>query len=78
MRFAKFELHDCHWVAQVAIWVEVAFVLVSAVSVGLEEVHLFLCAFSMSVDSLLCHFGKDGSRQIDFHKPLPGVVLSQL
>jgi len=58
--------------------VEVAFVLVSAVCIALEEVHQFLCASSVSVDSFQCRFGKEGSRQCDFHKPLPGVVSSQL
>ena len=57
---------------------EVASVLVSAVLVGLEEVHPFLGASSMSVNSSLCHFGKEGSRQFDFNNPLPGVILSQL
>jgi len=57
--------------------VEVALVLVSAICVGLEEVHPCLCASSVSVDSLQWHFGKNGSRRYDFHKPSPGVVLSQ-
>jgi len=64
--------------AQVAVRVEVALVQVSAVPVRLEEVRLCHCASSVSVESLRCHFGKEGSCQFDFHKPLPGVVLSQL
>ena len=64
--------------AQVAFWVEVAIVLVLAVWVGLEEVRPCHCASSVSVDSWRCHFGKEGSRQFDFHKPLPGVVVLQL
>ena len=58
--------------------VEVAIVLVSAVCVSLEQMHPFLCASSVSVDSSLCHFGKEGSCQLDFHKPLLGVVPLQL
>jgi len=58
--------------------VEVALVLVSAVSVGLEEVHSCLGAASVSVDYLRCHFGKEGSCQFDFDKPSPGVILSQV
>jgi len=63
---------------QVAFQVEVASVLVSAIWVGLEEVRLCHCASSVSVDSWRCHFGKEGSRQFDFDKPLPGVVRLQL
>ena len=52
-----------------AFWAEVALVV--------EEVHLCLCASSVSAESLLCHFGKEGSRLFDFHEPLPGDILSQ-
>ena len=58
--------------------VEVAFVLVSAVCVGREAVPPFFGASTMSVQHSLCHFDKEGSRQLDFHKPLPGVILLQL
>jgi len=64
--------------AQVAFRVEVALVLLSAVWVGLEEVRLCLCASSVPVDYWQCHFGKEGSRQFDFDKPMPGVVQWQL
>jgi len=64
--------------AQVAFQVEVELFLMSAVWVGLEEVRPCPCASSLSVDSWRCHFGKEGSRQFDFDKPLPGVVLLQL
>ena len=43
----------------------------------LVEVHQLLCASSMSVDSSRCHFGKESSRPIPFHEPLPGNFLSQ-
>jgi len=72
VRFGNFERHDCHRVGQVA------FFLVLAVCVRLAEVHLFVCTSSVSVDFLLCHFGRVGSHQVDCDKPLPGVILSQL
>jgi len=31
----------------------------------------------MSVDTFLCHFGKEGSHPFDFHQPLLGILLSQ-
>jgi len=68
----------CHQMAPVVFRVEVALVLVSAVCVGPGEVCPCLCASSVSVNSLRCHFGKEGSRQFDCHKPSPGVILSQL
>jgi hypothetical protein len=43
----------------------------------LVEVQRFLCACSLSADSLLCHFAMEGSRLLDSYKPLPGVFLSQ-
>jgi hypothetical protein len=54
---------------KVAFWDDVAPVVV--------EVHLCLCASGLSVDSLLCHFDKEGSILCDFHEPLLGVYLSQ-
>jgi hypothetical protein len=50
-------------VAQVAFWVQVAPILV--------EVHPFLCASSMMVDSLRCKFRMEGSRRFRYPKPLP-------
>jgi len=41
------------------------------------EMHEFLCASSVSADSLLNHFSMEGSWPYDFYKPLPGVILSQ-
>jgi len=67
----------CHRMVHEAFRVDVALVLASAVSVRLQEVRLCISAYSVSVDSLRCHFGKEGSRQIDFHQPLPLVVLMQ-
>jgi len=67
--FRSFELSHCHQVARVAFQASVVLVVV--------EVHQFLCASSESVDSLLCHFGKEGSRPFDFPEPLLGVFLSQ-
>jgi len=67
--FRRFEFSHCHQVAQLAFWASVAPVAL--------EVHPCLCASSKSVDSLLWHLGKEDSRPIDFHEPLPGVFLSQ-
>ena len=78
MGFLNFGHNFYHRMAPAAFWVEVAFVLVSAVCVKLEEVRLCLRASSVSVDLLRCHFDKERSSQFDCHKPSPGVVLSQL
>jgi len=43
----------------------------------LVEVCWFLCASSVSADSLLCHYDMEGSRPYDVSKPLPGVFLLQ-
>jgi hypothetical protein len=51
--------------AQVAFWAELVPVVVA--------MHPCLCASSVSVDSLWCHFGKEGSYPCDFHEPLLGV-----
>jgi len=40
------------------------------------EVYLCLCASSMPADSLLCHFGKEGSHPFDFQELLPGDFQS--
>ena len=52
-----------------AFWAEVAPVVV--------EVHTCLCTSSVSANSLLCHFGKEGSHPFDFHELLPDVIVSQ-
>jgi len=67
--FRCFELSHYHSVAQVEFRALVAPVVV--------VVHPFLCTSCESVDSLLCHLGKEGSRPLDFPEPLPGVFLSQ-
>jgi hypothetical protein len=67
--FHNFRFPQRHLVAQVAFRAEVPPVL--------EEVRRFLCASSGSADSLLYHFGMEGSRPYDFCKPLPGVFPSQ-
>ena len=76
--FWNFGRNFCHRMALVAFRMDVVLILVLAVCVRLEAVHLCHCASSVSVDSLRCHFGKEGSRQFDFLKPSPGVVLLQL
>jgi hypothetical protein len=50
-------------VVQVAFWAETVSFQISVVCIGVVDVHLFLCTTSMSADSLLCHFGKEGSHQ---------------
>jgi hypothetical protein len=67
--YLLFRTSHRHQLAQVAIRAAVGPVLV--------EVHPCLCASSMSLDFLWCHFGKEGSRPFDFREPLPGVFRSQ-
>jgi hypothetical protein len=67
--FHLFRFRQRHLVAQVAFRAEVPPVL--------EEVLRFLCTSSGSPDSLVYHFGMEGSRPYDFCKPLPGVFPSQ-
>jgi len=55
-RFEKVELPECHRVVQQAFWADLASVRGSADCVGLVEAQLFICATSMSANSLLCHF----------------------
>jgi len=43
----------------------------------LDQVHLILCASSMSADALLCSWGKSCSCPFDFHQPLLGVLPMQ-
>jgi len=69
LRFRNIELPDFHQLAQVAFRAKVVPVLV--------EVNPFLCASSISVDPLLCHFDKEGCLAFNFHESLPGVFLSQ-
>jgi hypothetical protein len=54
-------------VVQVVLWAEVVPVV--------EEVHRCLCTPGMSVDSLLCQLGNEGSGPFEIHEPLLGVVL---
>jgi len=67
--FWSFEFSHCHQVVQVVFRAQVAPVMV--------VVHLCLCAARVSVDSLLCHQGKEDSRMFDFQEPLLGVFASQ-
>jgi hypothetical protein len=62
-------------VAQVAFRVEAAFQ--GEVPPVLMKVRLFLCASSVFADTLICHFGMEGSRLFDLYKPFPGISLSQ-
>jgi hypothetical protein len=57
--------------------VEVESALDSALCVRWGEVHLFLCVFIVSVDSLQCHFSKEGSPMFGYDEALPGVFVLQ-
>jgi len=70
LRFRNFRFPQCPLVAQVAFRAEIA--LRVEVPPVLVEVQRFLCASSVSADSLLYHFGVEGSRPYDYYKPLPG------
>jgi len=59
--------------AEGAFRVEAAFW--SEVPLGLLEACWFLCTYSVSAESVLSHFGMEGSRPYDFSKPLPGVFV---
>jgi len=73
--FHDFRFRQCHLVAQVTFWAEVAFR--ADVPLVLAEVRRFLWASSISADFLLWHFGMEGSHPYDLYKPLPGVFVSQ-
>jgi len=61
----------------VAVLADVGSVLVLAISVGPVEVLPCLYASSLSVDSVLCDCGKEGSNPFDFPEASLGVFLSQ-
>jgi len=69
----RFPRHDL--AAQVGSRVEMAYW--ADVPTVLVEVQRFRSASSVSADSLLYHFGMEGSQPYDFCKPLPGVSPSQ-
>jgi len=77
LRFRNHELPDGDQVVEVVFRGDVASVLVLAVCVGLVEVHLFLCASTMSVYCMLCHFGYEVRHLFYFNDPTPSVFLSQ-
>jgi hypothetical protein len=77
-RFDMIELPKCYRLGRVACQAEVESALESALCVGQVEVHLFLCVSSMSVDSLWCHSGKEGTRIFGFDEALPRVFVLQL
>jgi len=71
IRVAHHLFQSSHWhrMAQKAFWAKVATAMV--------EVHPCRWASSVSVDTLLCHFGEERSRPFHFHEPLPGVFPLQ-
>ena len=75
LRFHNVRFPQYPLMAQVAFRTEMAFC--TEVWPVVVEVQWFLCAFSVSVDSLQYHFGMEVSRPYHFYKPLLGVFLSQ-
>jgi len=69
LRFQNFRVLYYYQLVQLVFQAKVPLVLM--------EVCPFVYAFSISAGSLLCHFGKKCSWQVDIHKPLPHVLLSQ-
>jgi len=65
--FNNFRFRQCHLAAQEACRTEVAFQ--AEVLPVLLDVRQFLFASHVSADSMLCHFGMEGSRSCDFYKP---------
>jgi len=73
LRFRIHELPHYHRVPQVALWVDEVWVPMLAVQVELVELHQCLCACSISGDSVLFQFGKEGRCPVDFPKAWQGV-----
>jgi len=63
--------------AEVACRVEVVLVWLSSVSVGQENLQLFLCVSHMYAQSVESHYGKQGIGVFDFDEAATGVNLSQ-
>jgi len=74
--FEIVQILNSRQVKHVVFWADMMLGLITAVWAGLVEDHLFLCACSMSADSLLSHFGKEDSCPFNFHQPQPGVFYS--
>jgi len=81
--FGNADLWHCYRVARVAFRAEEAFraqvlsALESAVYIGQLEMHLFRCVSTLSVDSVWCHFGKEGIHPSGFDEAWPGVFQLQ-
>jgi len=69
LRFPNFEFLHYDQLKQVAFWATVVPVL--------EEVHPFHCVSRLSANSLLSHWGAEGSCRFDFHELLLCVIPSQ-
>jgi hypothetical protein len=76
-RFRNVVQYECDQVGELVLQAEVASALVLAIWVSLVDVHPVLCTFRGSADSLLDYCGKSESQLPDFHRPLPGIILSQ-
>ena len=77
VQFGNLALRHSHQVVQVAFKVQVVSVLVLAVCVCLVGVSRLLSTLSISAESVLSHFGKEGSCSYDIHRPLQGVIPLQ-
>jgi len=76
-QFKNVELWKCCRLGRVACRAVGESALESALCVGRVVVNLFLCVSSLSADSLLCQFGKAGSRPFGFEETLLGAFVSQ-
>ena len=76
-QLGNIELLDYQWVEMVALRAEMESVLVANLFAGRAAVSQFCPAFSVSADSLHCHFGKEGISFCGFAEAKPGVFPRQ-
>jgi len=67
-QFGMHELPNCHWVPDVVFRADVASDLMSAFKVSAVEVHPCLGTSRVSLDSVLCPVGAEGSCPVDYPK----------
>lgn len=77
IQFEMGELHYSPRVVKVPLWADLPSVLASVIWVCSGKMHSWSRASSLSVDSVLCHIGKESSHLFDFHTPSWGVFLLQ-
>jgi len=76
-QFGNREHRHLHWVAWVAFWADMLFTLELAVRVGQVEVHLIICASTVSADSFQCRLDKEGLLPGGCDEALPCVFPFQ-